>query len=197
MSKSGLFAHFGSKQELQLATVEAAALRFRAAVIEPAARRAGRRPAPARDRRRLPRPPRRGCLLGRLLLGLHLGRVRRPSRPRARRDRRCPRRLAGELERQARIAGVPEPGHFAFDLNAVVMGANSRYRLGRDERVFDYARRTLDRLLAEGADDPASPKVVRPSGRRLRPPLRRVLAVARARKGSRPCSPSGFDWSRR
>ncbi len=37
MSKSGLFAHFGSKQELQLATVEAAADRFRAAVIEPAA----------------------------------------------------------------------------------------------------------------------------------------------------------------
>ena len=36
MSKSGLFAHFGSKQELQLATVEAAAERFRAAVIEPA-----------------------------------------------------------------------------------------------------------------------------------------------------------------
>src|SRR5215467_8727521 len=36
MSKSGLFAHFGSKQELQLATVEAAALRFRDAVIEPA-----------------------------------------------------------------------------------------------------------------------------------------------------------------
>ena len=30
MSKSGLFAHFGSKQELQLATVEAAAARFRA-----------------------------------------------------------------------------------------------------------------------------------------------------------------------
>ena len=29
MSKSGLFAHFGSKQELQLATVEAAADRFR------------------------------------------------------------------------------------------------------------------------------------------------------------------------
>ena len=28
MSKSGLFAHFGSKQELQLATVAAAAERF-------------------------------------------------------------------------------------------------------------------------------------------------------------------------
>src|SRR6188472_2496717 len=36
MSKSGLFAHFGSKQELQLATIAAAAERFRAAVIAPA-----------------------------------------------------------------------------------------------------------------------------------------------------------------
>src|SRR3954452_20736268 len=36
MSKSGLFAHFGSKQELQLAAVAAAAERFRAAVVEPA-----------------------------------------------------------------------------------------------------------------------------------------------------------------
>ena len=43
MSKSGVFAHFGSKQELQLATVAAAAERFRVAVIEPALqRRCGR-----------------------------------------------------------------------------------------------------------------------------------------------------------
>src|SRR5262245_2872631 len=36
MSKSGLFAHFGSKQELQLATVDAAGQRFWRTVIEPA-----------------------------------------------------------------------------------------------------------------------------------------------------------------
>ena len=36
MSKSGVFAHFGSKQDLQLATVAAAASRFRAEVLEPA-----------------------------------------------------------------------------------------------------------------------------------------------------------------
>src|SRR3954453_15181730 len=35
MSKSGLFAHFGSKQELQLATGEAGAQRFRESVIVP------------------------------------------------------------------------------------------------------------------------------------------------------------------
>jgi AcrR family transcriptional regulator len=36
MSKSGLFAHFGSKEELQLATIDTASAVFAAAVIEPA-----------------------------------------------------------------------------------------------------------------------------------------------------------------
>src|SRR3954449_8921518 len=36
MSKSGLYAHFGSKQDLQLATVEAASQIFRSQVVEPA-----------------------------------------------------------------------------------------------------------------------------------------------------------------
>src|ERR1041384_3558454 len=36
MSKSGLFAHFGSKEELQVATVEAASALFTEQVIEPA-----------------------------------------------------------------------------------------------------------------------------------------------------------------
>src|SRR4051794_2859554 len=36
MSKSGLFAHFGSKEELQLATVEAASAIFDELVIDPA-----------------------------------------------------------------------------------------------------------------------------------------------------------------
>jgi AcrR family transcriptional regulator len=37
MSKSGLFAHFGSKEELQLATVDAASAVFAAEVTDPAA----------------------------------------------------------------------------------------------------------------------------------------------------------------
>jgi AcrR family transcriptional regulator len=38
MSKSGLFAHFGSKEELQLATIAAAAERFFNEVLAPAQR---------------------------------------------------------------------------------------------------------------------------------------------------------------
>jgi AcrR family transcriptional regulator len=37
MSKSGLFAHFGSKEELQLATIDTASALFITAVVEPAA----------------------------------------------------------------------------------------------------------------------------------------------------------------
>src|SRR5581483_4281006 len=40
MSKSGLFAHFGSKEELQLATIETANAIFAEQVLEPAARAA-------------------------------------------------------------------------------------------------------------------------------------------------------------
>src|ERR1043166_6451608 len=36
MSKSGLFAHFGSKEDLQLATIEAARQRFVDEVVRPA-----------------------------------------------------------------------------------------------------------------------------------------------------------------
>ena len=59
MSKSGLFAHFGSKEELQLATIEAANAMFDEQVLEPGAGRA--RPASsgcARSRDALPALPR-------------------------------------------------------------------------------------------------------------------------------------------
>src|SRR3954447_26979182 len=38
LSKSGLFAHFGSKEDLQMAVLQAAALRFEEMVVRPAFR---------------------------------------------------------------------------------------------------------------------------------------------------------------
>ncbi len=55
----------------------------------------------------------------------------------------------GELERQAKIAGSAEPDRFAFELYAIVTGANSRFRLSGDRVVFDYARAAIERLLGE------------------------------------------------
>lgn len=147
MSKSGLFAHFGSKQELQLATIEAAAERFRAAVIEPA------RDAPDGA-------PRLRAMAERYLahLDAYSGGCFWGATSAEYDDRPGPVRDAiaaaldawlGELERQARIAGVEQPERFAFELYAVVMGANSRYRLSGDPEVFDYARQALRRLEEE------------------------------------------------
>lgn len=150
MSKSGLFAHFGSKQELQLATVGAAAERFRAAVIEPALQAPDGAPrlraigdaylAHLEDDDYYPG----GCFWAATS-------AEYDDRPGPVRDA-----IAGALdawlsglEQQARIAGSPDPGRFAFELYAVVMGANSRFRMGGDPIVFAYARDTIDRLLAE------------------------------------------------
>jgi AcrR family transcriptional regulator len=149
MSKSGLFAHFGSKQELQLAAVEAAAQRFAAAVVEPAL-------ASSEGTSRL-----------RAIADAYLAHLDREAfsggcfwaatsveyddRPGPVRDAIAAALDAwlGELERQARIAGAAEPGRVAFELYAVVMAANSRYRLSGDRVAFDYARQAIDRLLGE------------------------------------------------
>jgi AcrR family transcriptional regulator len=150
MSKSGLFAHFGSKQELQLATIAAAADRFRTAVIEPS----------------LSAPdgaPRLRAMGERYLdhAGLYSGGCFWGATSAEYDDRPGPVRDAiattldawmAELVRQARIAGVSEPERFAFELYAVMMGANSRYRISGDPKVFEYARRALCRLEAELPD---------------------------------------------
>jgi AcrR family transcriptional regulator len=150
MSKSGLFAHFGSKQELQLATIAAAAERFRVAVIEPALQ--------ASDG-----APRLRAMADAYLAHLedddyYPGGCFWAATSAEYDDRPGPVREAiagaldawlGELERQAEIAGSPDPGRFAFELYSVVMGANSRFRMSGDPVVFVYARGAIDRLLAE------------------------------------------------
>ena len=147
MSKSGLFAHFGSKQELQLATVAAATERFKGKVIEPV----------------LDLPdgaPRLRAMAERYLdqLGDYSGGCFWAATSAEYDDRPGPVRDAiaagldawlGELERQARVAGVDSPERFAFEVYALVMATNTRYRLSGDKRVFAYAREGLDRLLSE------------------------------------------------
>jgi AcrR family transcriptional regulator len=149
MSKSGLFSHFGSKEELQLATVRAAARRFQAAVIEPALET----PEGAMRLRAMA-----DSYLAHLDGGAYSGGCFWAATSAEYDDRPGPVRDAiagaldawlGELERQARIAGIADPERLAFELYAVVMGANSRFRLSGDRRVFEYARTVIDRLLGE------------------------------------------------
>jgi AcrR family transcriptional regulator len=150
MSKSGLFAHFGSKQELQLATIAAAADRFRAKVIDPALELPDGAPRlRAMSERYLDQLQdySGGCFFAATS-------AEYDDRPGPVRDAIAASLDAWlrELERQAQIAGVEQPRRFAFELYALVMGANSRYRLSGQGEVFDYAREAIDRLIAELPD---------------------------------------------
>ena len=147
MSKSGLFAHFGSKQELQLATVAAAADRFTARVVEPALELpdgAPRLRAMAERYLDQLQDYSGGCFFA-------AASAEYDDRPGPVRDAIAASLDAwtGELERQARIAGVEDPERFAFELFSLVMGANSRYRLSGQREVFAYAREAIDRRLGE------------------------------------------------
>jgi AcrR family transcriptional regulator len=149
MSKSGLFAHFGSKQELQLAVVEAAALRFREAVVAPAEGA----PEGAERLRAVVR-----AYLDHIGSGAYSGGCFWAATSAEFDDRPGPVRDAVSaavdawlrgLAREARAAGVENPERLAFEIFALVTAANSRYRLSRDGRVFDFARESVERLLAE------------------------------------------------
>ena len=147
MSKSGLFAHFGSKQELQLATIAAAAGRFRVAVVEPALEvpeGAARLRAMGERFLLQQRQYSGGCFWA-------AASAEYDDRPGPVRDA-----IAAALDawmatlvREAGAAGVARPQRLAFELYALVMGANSRFRLSGDEEVFGYAREALDKLLNE------------------------------------------------
>ena len=84
MSKSGVFAHFGSREELQISVIRELSRKFEEEVFCPAMPRAARPAAAARDVRALG-----ARVVVRDRLGLHLHqrrrRVRRPSGPGARR----------------------------------------------------------------------------------------------------------------
>ena len=149
MSKSGLFAHFGSKEELQLATVQAAAQRFIEDVVAPAqAAEEGAARLRAYCERYVDHLERSvfpgGCFWS--AAGAEFD------------DRPGPVREAikdgvaawlDELERQARAAGAREPRQLAFEIYSLGLGANASHRLLADRKAFDRARAAIERLLPE------------------------------------------------
>ncbi|HEY1688442.1 MAG TPA: TetR/AcrR family transcriptional regulator [Solirubrobacteraceae bacterium] len=148
MSKSGLFAHFGSKQELQLATIEAAAARFAAEVVVPA--QAFPEGAP-RLRAYCER------YLDYLEAGVFAGGCFWAATSAEFDDRPGPVRDAvragvlawtGELERQAAIAGVENPAALSFEIYSLVLGANACSRL-LSKDALSHARAAIAQRLQE------------------------------------------------
>jgi AcrR family transcriptional regulator len=147
LSKSGLFGHFGSKEELQLATIEEAGRRFVREVVEPTldAEQGAPRLRALCDRylgylERQVFPG--GCFWAAASIEFD----GRPG-PVRERVRDAVAAWLGELERQAGIAGVDDPGLLAFELQALVQGANSTFQLFGDRTAFRRARKALERLL--------------------------------------------------
>jgi AcrR family transcriptional regulator len=150
MSKSGLFRHFGSKQDLQLATVAAARDRFVAMVLEPASHALDGGPrlrAMAEHYLGYLYSFPGGCFWGATASEFD-------DRPGPVRDAIAASLDAwmAELVRQATAAGIADPDRYAFELYAVVMAANARWRLTGDRGTFDLARAALKRLEAELPD---------------------------------------------
>jgi AcrR family transcriptional regulator len=148
MSKSGLFAHFGSKEELQLATIEAAAARFFDEVVAPAqSEPEGHARLRAYCERYLDYLQRKvfagGCFWAAAAAEFD-------DRPGPVRDvvRAGVAGWLGELERQASIAGVEDAAELAFEIYSLGLGANTYSRLLADEGAFDRARAAIERRLS-------------------------------------------------
>ena len=69
--------------------------------------------------------------------------------PGARRDRGRAGCLARRALAPGAVAGVADPERLAFELYALVMGANSRYRLARRPAGLRLRKQSVERLLAE------------------------------------------------
>lgn len=149
MSKSGLFAHFGSKEQLQLAAVEHAGRRFYVDVVAPAQHVAA-------GRERL------GVYVDAYLSSLerHLfpggcfwaaAAAEFDDRPGAVRDAVLDglRAWLAELQRQAELAGLEDPAGLAFEIYSLGLGANAYSRLLDDPDAFARARAGIERRLAQ------------------------------------------------
>jgi AcrR family transcriptional regulator len=149
MSKSGLFAHFGSKEDLQLATVQAAAQRFLDDVVLPAqAAEAGAARLRAYCEGYVDHLERSvfpgGCFWAAAAAEFD-------DRPGPVRDaiRGGVAAWLDELERQARAAGARDPRQLAFEIYSLGLGANATHRLLGDAQAFDRARAAIESLLPE------------------------------------------------
>src|SRR4051812_28898248 len=155
ISKSGLFAHFGSKEELQLATVDAASAIFEELVIEPAADAA---PGMSRLRAYVDRflehvekgvfPG--GCFFVSAVgeLAPHPGPVHDGAMAFSQRwlallaEEVAAGQAAGELDPAA------DPSQIAFELNAFMVLGNMQFVAGGQPAVLDSVRKAVDTRLA-------------------------------------------------
>jgi AcrR family transcriptional regulator len=155
MSKSGLFAHFGSKEELQLATIETAHALFHELVIEPALvattalgrlrmlielflRHVENKVYPG------------GCFY--VSVGVELGAQSGPVRDEAVALSAGWMRLVVDTIREAQaegsIAATEDAEQLAFDLTGYLLLGNTQFVATQDPATIDRARHAVEHRLA-------------------------------------------------
>jgi AcrR family transcriptional regulator len=151
MSKSGLYAHFGSKEELQLATISTAQEIFDREVTAPAMAAPKGEQLGAMCEAFLSHVEREvfpgGCFFA--SAAAEVGTRRSSVRDAIAEIYEA---WTGELEglvRDAQKAGhvdrKEDPVQLAFELNAMLVAANNGYILTRDRAIFERAREALAR----------------------------------------------------
>jgi AcrR family transcriptional regulator len=157
MSKSGLYAHFGSKLELQLATVDEAERIFDGEVMQPAhAARPGLAQLAAVCEAFLGYVQRRifpgGCFFA--ATALEMG-----TRPGPVRDRVAAfqsgfaatlRTFAATALEQHELPAREDPDRLAFELHAILLAADAKFVLYDDPAVLDMARQVVYQRLGLG-----------------------------------------------
>lgn len=161
MSKSGLFAHFGSKERLQLATIEAAQEIFDADVLAPALEVDGLARAEALSERFLSHLERRvfpgGCFFASAAAEMD----RRPGPVRDRVAQTLDEwsglfvEAFGVARERGEIAADEDPAQLTFEVTAMLAHGNGVFLLSDDPAALEMARaviaRRLDRARAAGA----------------------------------------------
>ncbi len=154
LSKSGLFAHFASKEDLQVKTLERAAERFVEVVVKPglAARRGEPRVRELFERWlrwpvEVPQPG--GCIF--VAASAELDDRPGPARDRLAQLQRDWLDVLAEAVRVAKDeghfrAGV-DPEQFAFETYGIMLMLHLASRLLRDRQALPRARRAFERLL--------------------------------------------------
>ena len=164
MSKSGLYAHFGSKEELQLATVDEAERILTEEVIQPAlAAGPGLDQLAVACEAFLSYVQRRvfpgGCFFA--ATSLEMG-----TRPGPVKDRLAAiqtdftdmlRSFAATALEHHELPVGEDPEELAFELHAVLLGADTKFVLKDDPAVLDLARRVVRRRLGRDESDGVDP----------------------------------------
>ena len=149
MSKSGLFAHFGSKEELQCSAVEAAREIFVEKVIRPASALSGLRRLRLLCKRWFEYAEARafpgGCFFSAASLEFddRPGRVRDRILELMQRWQLLLERTIREAQAAGEVARGIDPRQVAFEIQALAMAANWRSRLFKDRGAFASAHRAI------------------------------------------------------